>query len=54
MKVMNPLRMNHLNFFNTLESQLIYVDIKMEEEDKCINLLHSLPYYWDNLVVEIR
>ena len=43
----------HLNVFNTLVSQLIYVDIKMEEEDKCITLLCYLPHSWDNLVVAI-
>ena len=44
---------DHLNVFNTLVSQLIYVDIKIEEEDTCITLLCSLPYLWDNLVVAI-
>ena len=44
---------DHLNFFNTLVSQLIYVDIKMEEEDKCITLLCSLLDSLDNLVVAI-
>ena len=43
----------HLNSFNTLVSWLIYFDIKMEEEDKCITLLCSALDAWDNLVVVI-
>ena len=34
---------DHLNVFNTLISQLMSVDIKIEEEEKCITLLCSLP-----------
>eukprot|EP00253_Pinus_taeda_P034646 PITA_34646 len=43
----------HLNAFNTVVSQLSYVDIKISDEDKCINLLFSLPDSWDSLVITI-
>ena len=37
----------NLNVFNTLVSQLIFVDMNMEEEDKCIAFLCSLLDSWD-------
>jgi hypothetical protein len=43
----------HLNSFNNLVSQLVYVNITIAEEDKCITLLCSLLDSWDNLVVAI-
>ena len=43
----------HLNFFNIVISQLVYVDINILDEDKCINLLCSLPNSWDSMVVVI-
>ena len=41
----------HLNTFNTVVSQLLSIDIKISDEDKCISLLCSLLDSWDSLVV---
>jgi hypothetical protein len=43
----------HLTAFNIVVSQLLSVEIKSLDEDKCINLLFSLPDSWDSLVVAI-
>jgi hypothetical protein len=43
----------HLNAFNTMLSQLVYVEIKISNEDKCISLLCSLLDLWVSLVVAI-
>jgi hypothetical protein len=42
-----------MNSFNTVISQLLSVDIKITEEEKCISLFCSFPESWDNLVVSI-
>jgi hypothetical protein len=38
---------------NTMVSQLVYVEIKISDEDNCIILLYYLPDLWDSLVVAI-
>jgi len=43
----------NLNAFNTVVSQLSYIEIKISDEDKCISLLFSLPDSWDSLVIVI-
>jgi hypothetical protein len=43
----------HLNAFNTVVSQLVSVEIKISDEDKCISLPCSLPDLWDSMVVAI-
>ena len=40
-----------MNAFNTVISELLSINIKITKEDKCISLLCSLSYSWDNLVI---
>ena len=42
-----------LNAFNIVISQLLSVDIKITEEEKCISLLCCSPDSWDNFVMAI-
>jgi hypothetical protein len=43
----------HLNAFNTVVSQLLFVDIKIFEENRYISILCFFPDSWDSLVVAI-
>jgi hypothetical protein len=40
-----------LKSLNTVVSELLFVDIKIFDEDKCIILLCSFPESWDSMVV---
>jgi hypothetical protein len=44
---------DYLNAFNTMVSQLVFVEIKISDEYKCISLQCSLQDSWDSLVVAI-
>ena len=43
----------HLNTFNIMVSQLLSLDIKISDEDKCIGLFCSLPDSSDSMVIVI-
>jgi hypothetical protein len=43
----------NLNSFNTVVSQLVFVDTNISDEDKCISLLCSLLDSWDSMVVSL-
>ena len=45
--------LSHLNVLNGLISQLANLGVKIEEEDKAIVLLNSLPSSYDNLATTI-
>ena len=40
----------HLNTFNDILSQLESIGVKMDDEDKAVTLLCTLPDSYDNLV----
>ena len=42
--------MEHLNFFNKIISELLAVEVKIDEEDKALILLSSLPESYDHIV----
>ena len=43
----------NLNVFNTLIFQLSDMEVKMQEEDKAMTLLCSLPDSWDHFITSI-
>ena len=42
--------LKHLNFFNKVISELLTVDVKIDEKDKVLILLSSLPQSYDHIV----
>ena len=45
--------LEHLNFFNKVISELLTIDVKIDEEDKALILLSSLPQLYDHIVTII-
>ena len=52
MKEVTPI-LQHLNTFNRILSDLVALKVKIEEEDKALLLLSSLPSSCDHLVTTI-
>ena len=42
--------LEHLNFFNKVISELLAVDVKIDEEDKALILLSSLQESYDHII----
>ena len=45
--------LEHLNFFNKIISELLAVDVKIDEKDKALTLLNSLLESYDHIVTTI-
>ena len=45
--------LEHLNFFNKVISELLAVNVKIDEEDKALILLSSLSESYDHIVTTI-
>jgi len=43
--------LEHLNFFNKVINELLAVDVKIDEEDKTLILLSSLPQSYDYIFI---
>ena len=42
--------LEHPNFFNKIISELLAVDVRIDEEDKALILLSSLPQLYDHII----
>ena len=45
--------LEHLNFFNKVISELLAVNVKIDEENKALILLSSLPESYDHIITTI-
>ena len=45
--------LEHLNFFNKVISEFLAVDVNIDEKDKALILLSSLPESYDHIVTAI-
>ena len=45
--------LEHLNFFNKVISELLAVDVNIDEKDKALILLSSLPESYDHIITTI-
>jgi len=45
--------LEHLNFFNKVISELLAVDVNIDEEDKALILLSSLSESYDHIITSI-
>jgi len=45
--------LKHLNFFNKVIRELLINDVKIDEEDKALILLNSLPQSYDHIVTDM-
>ena len=44
---------DHLNEFNTLTSQLIFVNVNFDDKVRALLILCSLPESWNSLVIDV-
>ena len=45
---------DHMNVFNNLICQLNSMDVKIDDEDKSVNMLCTLPESWGQVASSIR
>jgi len=46
--------LEHLNFFNKIINELLAVNVKIDEEDKALILLSSLPESYEHIITAMQ